>query len=870
MTNESATDPGSPGWETVVAGLRRGRVGDAARDFAAAVGLRIHPADLESDRRAGDGDEATSAETIERLVSLLRRPRPDVIDWWGEVARGWSDVGRASLCRAALGRCRAMIERREAPASWEDLLTLAELDARMPAGDGAVAEASFRGARRIQFEPIPKKLERIGWLFGRALYDPQGQSYRDQVYRAGDLESTIQFLLTAGDSDYGYPMVDLWYRAGESRLAVEHFLAMVAGRSLRDWLREADQALLACGRALTDLGDPVTAYAAFRLAAGPHPVEVAAPTGEQAERQPDREPTVDEQAAEHCRSIDWAGAALESDAKLLRPSTLGPRAADWFDRHGLAGCYPAFLGLFTGYGRVYAVASLQRQCHSLSWKHGWFAGHRRELADGWLADNNRPSWPGSPAPPALDDAASPDRPLVVGRGEAAQPGSPGPDPGAWSRPRPLGSPAGPAPPPLARCQIGYAAVGADGVGDPRVHLEVAPEAPALILGPAADDALILCLARQLRAAGLQILWLRRREAGLAAARLEPEADEWLRIQLDAEADSAQAHWVYGLLNTDSIRQAVRACLPGLLPPCRDPAAGACLDALVADDGRGDVQTALLYGDRAEVAWELAVQVVGERAAISFEHLGDLRRAAVLVEHVAGAVRLLQAATRVRFLPADAPDGILVDLPPEDPAVAALFGLILTGSLLRWAALGRQLAAEAAEEEGDVLEAFDLKIKKRSKAEPTIAEPDWAPRRRPPPPTVAPAPDDPWAERGIATAARPWCVLISGGWGPEWPGLLDWFRHGAMGQYHGLVCAARSAEAALLRRGLLDRFATILLGALPREVLGAFEVASGIALRADPSVPGLGRREAIALRTSPDRVGHSRLVIWPDVEASRRG
>lgn len=242
--------------------LTHGDVKAAARCFSEAMGLSYETLER------GKNNPSNVGGRLGELIGALDSPRQGEVGWWREVAEGWRLAGVPELAMASVGRGRQMAERGCA-ASWADLESLAELALTMPAplliAPGDPESRKWLMARR---EFLGQKKGRIAGVFGIAIGDANVVRHRaESSFRAGDVAGIV--LCVSTDQDplfHSLHLVQAWYQADEHRLAVEAFLAAIAGQPLIDWLSEAPQAVVDCGRSLYYLGDQVTAYACFRLA----------------------------------------------------------------------------------------------------------------------------------------------------------------------------------------------------------------------------------------------------------------------------------------------------------------------------------------------------------------------------------------------------------------------------------------------------------------------------------------------------------------------------------------------------------------------------------------------------------------------------
>jgi hypothetical protein len=159
-------------------------------------------------------------------------------------------------------------------------------------------------------------------LFGRG--DPgQVLNHLNSLAKSDQLFASL-LCITGQHLDFSRSdLVWRWYEAGEYRAAIEEFLFCVADQQLATWLPSWSSPLIYCGLALRNLGDQISAYAAFRLATffEVKPKEILQEEREDAEA---RKPSVAQIAAEHAAELEWARGLLDCDRGLLSFSTRGP------------------------------------------------------------------------------------------------------------------------------------------------------------------------------------------------------------------------------------------------------------------------------------------------------------------------------------------------------------------------------------------------------------------------------------------------------------------------------------------------------------------------------------------------------------------
>jgi hypothetical protein len=832
--------------------LRESGVSLASRDvttsaklFAQALELPYAPADSLS---SSVGNGANTAV----LLPLLNAPREQEPDWLCRVAEGWLEVGEAALACEVVARARRIIESGVRP-PWAALVSLAELDLRTRQRSGRTVPAREWQRRLPGFEARSQKVERLQLLFGRGERDV----VRQRAQRAANASDTVGLILcfTAGGGHFStrdyYALVTAWHDANEHRAAVDEFLALVADRRLDRWFDEARRALLDCGRALQYLGDLRTAYAAFRLAAGWRSDDPETP--------PDlpRDETsanTTEVAREHSDRLAWARTSLDTDEGILPRSVTGPPAGAWLARQGLAGRYRAYLERLPDLKLLYPPAVLARQFGTMGTHED---GSPRSFAP---AGPDPPAHRGAlPAPPALP---------LTGRAPPLSPWRGAEPRGVRDRREDISGT-------RVRAPLGFV--------DPNSKrligfLEVMPEAPALVLGAVATDDLFLSVAEHLRREGWVVLWLRR-GAGSPPV-LSSQGPPWLTIGPGALSVASGAstpppasQWLQDIAQAPDFRRSVVGCLAGILPPCADPAASACLEALVDEVSQDESGRERALGrGKPEDDFRYALELLGEHARLRFHRLRDLRRAVSLLDYLTAALETLRAALCTDWFEAPADPqagatppggGACVDLPTDDPARAALMALLCAGSLLH--SCERQSSGGA--ELDALLEQFQLRPKARGEGKPEAETPPAEPRDRDPETIPAPGEkrdESQWVRHGVlpSTTAPRVCILITGGWSPEWPLLLDWFRPGGLGQHQSLVAGSQTAPPDLAKRSVLKVFRTFLLGALPSEAVELLQLATGVSLRDAMAAAALGTRGAVCVRLKANDVRLRRLVVWP--------
>ncbi len=875
---------------TVISCLRLDDLPGAARHFALALQLPQYTAMLP----ASEGADDVVALAREHLLPPMESPAPDDVRWWRAVAEGWLQAGIPHLTLASACQARRLVAQR-APTTWQELSEWADLAAR--AAEQARLTTRRQGGLPAGVPPdsAGQKRSRLLAVLGRGA----AKDRVDRMSAARDALDLPTFLVcsTAEPGDINrFAVVEMWHRCGEARAAVEEFLVAIADSSLADWLRRGPGGIVACGQALSNLGDQVTAYACFLLTLRGQLSQQ--PDPQATEEQPERRfATHEEVARDYCHYLRWAEDLLLSRDGCFHPFTTGMRAGHWMNEVGLPGHFAAYLRSVGAPGKVDAPAAISRQVRNLEGRWGWtpldpFEGCRPAATP----PLERPCRLEPLVPPPFvpwQRATSPDAAATVTecRSSTAPSGGGQPIDLHAFLPPPLDTHSRSASAGRGRVSIGFTQ------GHPPVeaYLNVIPNTPVLLLGsrsghprcPLVTDELLSSLARQLRANGWTVLWVRKGDSKPVAFEPGDEAADWLRITQSQAPPAQTQQWAADLAKCKPMRDALIDSVWSSYPFLAEKSLRRCLDSVISHAADGPWWDALAARDGAKLGDRVVAEVSSYLGLMRWS-TADLRHAAWLVRHLTQAVDLLSHALHATWSgPEGRCSGVLVDAPGDDPFRAALLTVLSVGSFTSTA----DACASVPENIEALLrefEEFDMQVRKREAPGTAREKPSemrvgvqndrealsalskWDPEYHDPSPAQSMAQRDrllrsAWVQaRALQVPQkRPVCVLVSGAWGPEWNAMVDWFQPGGIAQHCALVVASQDAAPDFLCRELLQGFRTFVVGELQQEYRDRFKIATGICLPPAGSGPPHSSCEGVICRVHRNSLEREAAVIWAD-------
>jgi len=797
----------------------------AAAGFAQDLGLRL--------RDQASKAEGPSTEEARRLLEVLRVRDTTSLDWWTEVGECWLDLGYYELVRACLDNARSILE----DGATTGVATLARLGAMRaavtgsPPSDRAADELSHN---LIAPESINDKEERLRGLLGIGDRDSTTRLI-EEYSRQRDLEAAILFATSgqnAGIKKDSSAFVKLWLNAGEPAAAIEEFLFLLNSRGLHDIMVHLHTVAVLGGQALHQVGDPVTAFACFRVVAHLHRPEMR-DSGTRTQGPEDQAARL---ALEEEERLHWANALLDTTENCFWLSPSGSRVGQWLIEHGLAGRWLTAAG--RSLIRLHPVTTANRQLRMMAVRCGW-----NPIMLSSEIESRRP-----PSRLSRVTGAPPGRLAFTERVHGNK--------RSWAKrlfryveqpTRLVGASVGDS---SCRLHIGYSFE----KQTQRAYASVGRGWPLFCVGKECDDDLATSLARQLAEQGMRVLWFREAVEGRCEG---SPADEWLHLRPADAPEPAIVQWLQDLSASGDLRRTVSTVLREILPPCRDGRAQKCLDALLASLTEGEVWSALSTADDSQRS-RIAVKIVGHYADLEFKQPIDLRRAAVLVNHVFAALAALRSSIAYQWTKEsgaiDSPRGIVFDLSSERAQFSGLSSLLAVGSLFS------SYQSRSIKDVDD----FSLVIRKRKQS----SDPDY--------PkgsdierllghltsTASTAPSrDFWGESSFLSvqADEKLAVLVSCSLGPAVNCLFDMLAHNFIGKEHFLIVCIEDWSLAPIVSKNLGHCREILCGTQSSiEDVETLEVASGT-----PLSLGSSSEPFVELLSFNEKgVERERIILWP--------
>ncbi|WP_432979436.1 hypothetical protein [Dactylosporangium sp. CA-233914] len=806
-------------------------VADVAREFVRSVRL---PPDTAIESSSGDDPVPPAALTL----VLQRARKPQRVDWWGRVAEAWLDAGQPAVARACVERARELLLA-GSRVNWKVISGIAALSARID-GWTKPPRPSAPVQVNLASEAADLKQARVAATFRLRRRDNPA-SYRGP-WRAEDVAT----LLVRGRTGLDSHFARAWYDLDEHHLLVEHLLVTVAARPMAAWLHRYGEELVWCGRSLLRLGDAANAWACFWLAAGMDTRRVISSQ------------YVDV-AREHLRRLGESEHPGSPDVPDRLDHPPGSRLGTWLLEHQIEGAFGGFEDTLRRCEARGVPGTLERQRRYLGQLSGWFLPTLK------VPEPPRPqAWnvPG-PAPRAPGVLARPPRPRARSGLHWSSPPPRERDGSAPASAEPAASAARPSSIPAGFLTSGTVAT-----------FDVAPGGGVMLLGHLATATAMRQIGEELAMEGWTVIHL-----------AESGDDEdsgnayrgWHRLTAAGRPGDDHGAWASELVAVPHVRQAVRDELVASLPECTDPAATACVtDLLEAAHTRPGWQS-LLANRSLTASATAAAAVVDAAADLPFQRAGDLRRAALLLNHTVAAASTIGRALSIRWHEGAVPHApVLIDT--AGPRLEATIRLaVMLGSLVR------ALSAEPPAEEAPAAKAPTEPDTKSAGAETDM---DLAVQLRPDPadvadliaaveaadrsdrPRRAPVADteegkdatSPWVSHGVVDqgkARRPLCVIVQGGLGDTWPVVAEWIAT-AEARSAALVLGAEAPDArALALAWRCDRY---VVGRLPRAGQRLFEIAAGA--RLPHAMDDIDEHHGLIVEATSSGSRSSRFAVWP--------
>jgi hypothetical protein len=793
--------------------------------------------------------------------------------WWVSITKAWESLGYQALSYVCAQQARRKIEEGGA-VSWTDLQYLASLERK-----SYTPHTPNFSALHVAPEARKRKQARLQLLFSRGP-DAQLGEYIQALWQNADISTAIfcgmaDRVLT---SDHHW-LISALYKVGEPRAAIDEFFTLIVDRSLKNWLQELQEQLMVCGLALRDLHDDVTAFACFQLVSWMHP---EARTGAGEEANPSHV------AHDHAQRLQWAETLLDTMEPSVGWSPAGPQIGQWLWTQGLPGYYLRYLRHADNIFQVYSSALITRQLRRMGKQYGWLESTLPDWSRRRRDNNTVPI--GFLEPPSTFPELS--RATNHCLRESVGKGTTNPTRNCrrftsvvetFALPDLVKKDA--MCPSIAACNvhIGFSLAEETGLslaeGTKHASLPLSPLAPVLCIGEFTTRNFYNSIISQILRQGMKVVWVHKEEETASETVAMPEPS-WMSITYGNETSPESLQWCRDLAKSQVLRQSVHHVLAPLLPPCRDPAAPACLDLLLTKMTEDNVWQALTHYSRQQLH-EVAVSIVDEGAQLSFRHPRDLRRAAALIGYVRHALEALHHACMIQCLSPysyegnsgeeqrlvyQEPEGIFIYLKPKDSLRAALLGILSLGSLLHT----ENQARISTEETADPLQNYDFQIRKRGaspqddESSSPFEETGIVTHRQSRRNTEHFSRDNPWVARRILSpdADSTFCILLSGMWGRETEEIIAWCRAHAMGQYHSLLVVTKRIPPRWLSWEMFSAFRMLVLGNITDQQRQQMEVATGIQLGGMSHNQSLGRHGAYAFRLHNGKVARSRLLVWP--------
>jgi hypothetical protein len=791
---------------------------------------------------------------LEGLVHALGNQRQEDVGWWRVVAEAWLSLGQPNLAERCASRARELTARGSA-ADWADLEALARVS-MSARSEMALPDTETVDTWTIQGRDPAARRKRLGAAFGGRSSDG------DAELSLGEVSDYLRAKMLGARGGFSAELAAGFYQAGEYRLVVEQFLAMIAGKDLMDWRSNCREELLWCGRSLLRLGDRASAYACFAIAVGSDAVAVDT----RDETKPDPDPAGTEATKYVAMLREDTAFAPGTDEFRVFPD--GVRLAHWLAVQRMEGIFPDFAERIRTGPLRRSPGVFVRQFSRMGHQSGWFPPLGTQLAEQSRSYRLERITAGL-APPAVlalppgVTRGKPRRPRS-GRGRTSRIRSRV----GWRAPAPfISTPgaeeAGPGGrhPSAVSIPIGIKTSGG------QVTVDIEPGSRMMLIGPPFDAAMLAIVGEHACAAGWSTVLVTRQ----GRAR-EGDCPGWVRLGSAQSARSTGAQWLPVLAISPTLRAAVRSCLSALLPECTDPAASACLDRIVNSLADAQVNDVFFTEDRNAVI-EFASTVVARASGIRYDTLSDLRRAALLIDYVRAAIAALADALASQWRE-DGRAGqshataVCLELPADNELAAALRLTVLMGALLEASADTDQATGQDQQREATArFESTTLKVKlrgdaideevKRAASEAAEHTPVRSAAESAPP--AARSDSNPWVSHGVIplSGSAQVCLLIDAD-AELAKRVLDEWLDGCAGHY-SLMVAARDAAAKTL--AACSDYPDLLIGSLEKSQLTLCEIATGVSLRCLDGNE-LSDRGAIRVRPGERCDVADRLVIWP--------
>jgi hypothetical protein len=709
-------------------------------------------------------------------------------------------------------------------ASWDDVSELVALQA-------VPRPAEPRRPSALLREQRSKKRQRLRLLFGYGdsaeIIAKLNKIFGQSGDRNFDLRTVLSCLTTPDPPrvDRAF-FVQAWYRAGECRAAIEELLESLADRrsSPVGESQEHAHGFLYGGLALQAVGDPISAWACFRLATHFDMREPNAPP-----RGRDEKSNVFDMAADYLKRLEGAEQQLDSPSVSLEYRARGLEIPEWFSRNRLAGRW-----LNYAKDRIDSFDS---------------ARHRRTVRavaeqNGWLPELLPIDDSSIPRPPSFRLGVPAVLPL---REHPADRRIPYPLHPPEPLPRFSDGPRSPS----ARLNLGFT----KGPRATAASVELEPGSAILLTSHVAKDDLCLSLATQLQRQGWTVLWVRRTSGGPGTGALPT----WLDIRCGVEMNDVVKTFLAVLTLGNSTRLALRQRLRASFPSAEDPAASACIDELLRclSDAMPCLESATELPARREAA-----RIAGRVANLSFDTARDIRRLALLVSLLTRILVALRKSLRTALtVPPDDSgskiDGVMLDVSEGDELSASVLSILAAASLVGTASQVSGAASQSGPVYDHVPDDFDLAIRKRAEAPSSSV-------RRPHPPRADSGllEDNYWVDANVLASGTPArvCVLAQGVSPQDWRCLRAVLRSGELGNDHAIIGAVDWISGKASDPAGLADCSTYVIRDLSPAQRTTFEIASGIKLTPNPDV--LRDHESTLLTVQSNAVRQSQILVWP--------